>query len=43
MKRPKPDPACGFCFGAWNGMDRWFMQECVCRKKCAEQRCKGGR
>jgi hypothetical protein len=31
---------CCYCYGAWNDMDRWFMQECVCRRPCAEPRCK---
>jgi hypothetical protein len=36
------NPKCGFCFGAWSSMDRWFMQPCVCKSRCDEPKCKAG-
>lgn len=38
---PKLNEKCEFCYGAWNGMDRWFMQDCICVKPgCIERKCK---
>lgn len=37
--KPQPNANCGYCYGAWNGMDRWFMQKCVCTRQCVEPRC----
>jgi len=39
-KRPEPNPDCGMCYGAWNGMDRWYMQDCKCSRRCGEPSCK---
>lgn len=36
----KPDPNCGFCYGAWNGLDRWYMRPCECEHPCVEPKCK---
>jgi len=41
-EKPRPGPNCAFCYGAWNGMDRWFMQDCTCKTRCCEPACKRG-